>query len=703
VAITKVQSVTGNGATIQLTGVTTTNLLTLQESVFSTDLNTPTDTQGTWSEALAPAPGGNGAGSENAAIWYQANVASGTHTVTPTGGSSQKVLAEWSGMQTTGVLDKVNSNTIASSSHTSNSPGSTGTLGNSEELILISLSIAESGGFSNLGITDPVTGSYTTMLVSQNDAIDIGTMHAFKTVSTADPITPSFGWTNTSSSQGSQAVVVTFRGVDATPPTLTAATGTATGSMNATVGATTDEGNGTMYAVVTTSSTQPSVAQIKAGQDHTGAAATWAGNQAIDSAGAKTFTATGLIQSTNYWAHLVHTDAAANDSNRVSSAQFTTSAHGFVTTGTGPRSVPLPGGGPTGAGTSGQVTQSTVSGGGTPAGLSQEQDSAFSLGSARPTGLASESDTALALGKVSIRATGLATENDSALTLGSARPVGLAAESDTALPLASARPTGLSAENDSALALTAAQIKAVGLASESDTALALSAVQIRAVGLASESDTALALSVGAGNAVGLAEEQDTALALAGVQIRAVGLATESNAALALSPVQVRDVGIASESDTAFALAAVQSLLTGLAQEQDTALALLLGGTAAVGLAEEIDEAFALTGINLGGPPVDTGGGGGGGHVGWRRHRRAQELLELLVEERDSTPMVAIQAVIPAQVPEETLGELVDLLANRAEDSTKSTKLWLNRVKTLVARLQQEQADDEEAAVVMLLL
>lgn len=119
-------------------------------------------------------------------------------------------------------------------------------------------------------------------------------------------------------------VLSVVSGGDTTAPILTNPTGTATGSTTADVGATTDEGNGTLYAVVTTSSPQPTVAQIKASQDHTGAAAAWGGSQAVSSTGAKTLGATGLTAATNYWGHLVHTDAASNDSNRVSSAQFTT-------------------------------------------------------------------------------------------------------------------------------------------------------------------------------------------------------------------------------------------------------------------------------------------------------------------------------------------------------------------------------------------
>lgn len=117
-------------------------------------------------------------------------------------------------------------------------------------------------------------------------------------------------------------------GADTTAPTLSSAVGTETGATTATVGATTDEANGTLYVVVTTSATQPSIAQIKAGDDHTGANAVYASSQAISSTGAKTFNATGLTAETTYYAHLVHTDAAANDSSRISSASFTTDAAG---------------------------------------------------------------------------------------------------------------------------------------------------------------------------------------------------------------------------------------------------------------------------------------------------------------------------------------------------------------------------------------
>jgi hypothetical protein len=115
-------------------------------------------------------------------------------------------------------------------------------------------------------------------------------------------------------------------GADTTAPVLSTPTGTQTGSATATVGATTDEANGTMYGVVTVSGTAPSVAQIQAGQDNSGAAAAYASSQSIATTGAKTFSATGLSASTAYYAHIQHKDAATNESTVVTSAQFTTAA-----------------------------------------------------------------------------------------------------------------------------------------------------------------------------------------------------------------------------------------------------------------------------------------------------------------------------------------------------------------------------------------
>jgi len=123
---------------------------------------------------------------------------------------------------------------------------------------------------------------------------------------------------------------------DTTAPTLTSASVTAVATTTGTGNVTTNEGNGTLYSIVSTSATAPSATQIQAGQNHTGAAAVWSGNQAVSSTGAKTFSITGLTASTTYYAHFQHKDAANNNSTVVTSAQFTTgSADTTVPTLTG--------------------------------------------------------------------------------------------------------------------------------------------------------------------------------------------------------------------------------------------------------------------------------------------------------------------------------------------------------------------------------
>lgn len=140
---------------------------------------------------------------------------------------------------------------------------------------------------------------------------------------TASGTSTTVQWTQTSENWAVAAIPYVPASGDTTPPTLSAPVGSATASTTATVGATTNEGNGTLYAVVTGSATQPSIAQIKAGNDHTGSAAVWSGNVAVSSTGAKTLNATGLTAGSSYYVHLVHSDAATNDSNRVTSSQWT--------------------------------------------------------------------------------------------------------------------------------------------------------------------------------------------------------------------------------------------------------------------------------------------------------------------------------------------------------------------------------------------
>ncbi len=113
---------------------------------------------------------------------------------------------------------------------------------------------------------------------------------------------------------------------DTTAPVLTSPTGTKTGSTTADGTVSTNEANGTMYAVVDTSSTAPSVAQIQAGNGSGGSAADYSGNQVISSTGVKTFNATGLTANTTYYFYFQHKDAASNDSTVSASTSFKTDA-----------------------------------------------------------------------------------------------------------------------------------------------------------------------------------------------------------------------------------------------------------------------------------------------------------------------------------------------------------------------------------------
>ena len=111
-------------------------------------------------------------------------------------------------------------------------------------------------------------------------------------------------------------------------PLLTSPTGAATGTTTATGSVSTNKASGTLYVVVTQSATQPSIAQIQAGQDHTGAAAAYATSETPGATGVRTFNATGLTLSTTYYFHFQQRDALSNDTTVATSASFTTTSGG---------------------------------------------------------------------------------------------------------------------------------------------------------------------------------------------------------------------------------------------------------------------------------------------------------------------------------------------------------------------------------------
>ena len=112
---------------------------------------------------------------------------------------------------------------------------------------------------------------------------------------------------------------------DTTDPVLSGAASSGVTETLATVAVTTDEANGTLYSILSTSATAPSIAQIQAGLNDTGGAAVEAFAVAVVSVGEKTFDYTGLTAGTLYYAYAQQQDSAGNDSD-VASTSFTTTA-----------------------------------------------------------------------------------------------------------------------------------------------------------------------------------------------------------------------------------------------------------------------------------------------------------------------------------------------------------------------------------------
>ena len=92
-----------------------------------------------------------------------------------------------------------------------------------------------------------------------------------------------------------------------------------------------NEANGALYAVVTASATGPTAAQVKLGQDHTGAAALRVVSaQAVTATGAQAIASGAVTAGTRYW-HFMHEDAATNQSTVSSSASFVVTGSGDTT------------------------------------------------------------------------------------------------------------------------------------------------------------------------------------------------------------------------------------------------------------------------------------------------------------------------------------------------------------------------------------
>lgn len=108
------------------------------------------------------------------------------------------------------------------------------------------------------------------------------------------------------------------------PPVVSAVAGLPTGATAATIDADTTRSGGTLWAVVTTSATVPTKVQIKAGQNHLGAAVGTgrALSQSVGAPGTRSLSATNLTASQVNYAHVYH-EHPDGDSNVASSAAFT--------------------------------------------------------------------------------------------------------------------------------------------------------------------------------------------------------------------------------------------------------------------------------------------------------------------------------------------------------------------------------------------
>ncbi len=118
--------------------------------------------------------------------------------------------------------------------------------------------------------------------------------------------------------------VINVRIIDIPAALLSAQAAVPATATTANLYVTTDRSDGTLYAVVTNNATPPTAAQVKAGQNHLGAAATYASNQALATAGFKTFLATGLTTASTYYAYFMHERLPAEQSAVAATMSFTT-------------------------------------------------------------------------------------------------------------------------------------------------------------------------------------------------------------------------------------------------------------------------------------------------------------------------------------------------------------------------------------------
>jgi 1,4-alpha-glucan branching enzyme len=266
------------------------------------------------------------AGSDHiwAAIAHQANAAGGSHTITaPTiavggGGELGLWIVELTNMPSSiNVRDVGFVNVIGTAQSWTVSSGTTPQVG---DISFVITTYENTANFANAGLQNPPTG-WTAIDVVQDATAFIPTQLSYKIVGSAGTQSAAYSTTDPTVSEHLGVMVTLVPTTSSVAPTLSSPTSSSVQTTTGIVGATTDTGSGTLYAVAYTG-TQPTAAQIKAGQDSTGTAAPNA-NVAVSSTGAKTLSLSGLTAGTAYNYALVQN--SGSDSNVVTGT-FTTLA-----------------------------------------------------------------------------------------------------------------------------------------------------------------------------------------------------------------------------------------------------------------------------------------------------------------------------------------------------------------------------------------
>jgi hypothetical protein len=217
--IAKVQSVTGNGATLVLNGVVAGDALIYMSAYFRT-ISTgvaepaPADSGGTFVASSNDSPAILAGQDIGASIFHEQNAAAGTHTVTPQANTIHNCsVTEFSGLLTSGILDAASHNSSIVGGQISQDTGTTQITSQADELEVIAFAILQSIGGNPIGLTDPVAGT-TTLKIDQNTTTDIGDQQAFRVLYSAGAKSETFNWTTNDGTAGSYGCIATFLSPD---------------------------------------------------------------------------------------------------------------------------------------------------------------------------------------------------------------------------------------------------------------------------------------------------------------------------------------------------------------------------------------------------------------------------------------------------------------------------------------------------------